>query len=375
MKKIIFILGNNPQLSVAEISAVFGHEDILEQTDQYAVLQTENFDHEKSMRRLGGVIKTAEVIGKFEKGLLVKDLLAKEGKIIFGLSDYREAGNKGGRKEGRAELEKIGLSIKKTLKESGRPVRFVVSKEPVLSSVVISKNKCQEYIIIGKNTLCKTCAVQDFVDYGKRDFGRPSRDAYSGMIPPKLAKIMINLSKAGTNRVLYDPFCGSGTILQEALMLGFKEVVGSDISEKAISDTKKNIGWLKEKFNVENSKIKIFHSDVREISRHIQNVDVIVTEPYLGPALRGREHAREIERTAMELRKLYVAAFVGFAKILKKGAKVVFVLPQFKGLEKINSETVRKIESCGFLCIRPKNLTYSRPTQLVARKISLFEKK
>ena len=35
--------------------------------------------------------------------------------------------------------------------------------------------------------------MQDFEQWGARDYGRPSRDAVRGMLPPKLARMMVNL--------------------------------------------------------------------------------------------------------------------------------------------------------------------------------------
>jgi hypothetical protein len=36
--------------------------------------------------------------------------------------------------------------------------------------------------------------VQDIDAYAERDFERPMRDAFVGMLPPKLAQIMLNLA-------------------------------------------------------------------------------------------------------------------------------------------------------------------------------------
>jgi len=84
-----------------------------------------------------------------------------------------------------------------------------------------------------------------FERFFERDFGRPAADAKSGMLPPKLARMMVNLASASKNETLLDAFCGSGTILTEAATLGFAKLIGSDISERAVSDTQKNSDWIK----------------------------------------------------------------------------------------------------------------------------------
>ena len=55
--------------------------------------------------------------------------------------------------------------------------------------------------------------------------------------------------------LILDPFCGSGTVLQEALLMGFTQVAGTDLSPKAITDTKENIAWIKEKYNLNAQKL------------------------------------------------------------------------------------------------------------------------
>ncbi len=142
-------------------------------------------------------------------------------------------------------------------------MRYVENKEEALSSVTVAKNgltnRGREFLISPlfkegagggqRYSLAKTEAVQPFEQFSARDFGRPGRDDLSGMLPPKLAMIMINLAQTSLNSILLDPFCGSGTILSEALLLGYKNLIGSDISEKAVEDTKINIDWIAKEFN------------------------------------------------------------------------------------------------------------------------------
>ena len=84
--------------------------------------------------------------------------------------------------------------------------------------------------------LGRTETVQDFKTYRLRDIGRPRRNAKRGMLPPKLARMMINIASPKHNDTILDPFCGSGTIIHEAFLLGYKNIIGSDISEKAVRD-------------------------------------------------------------------------------------------------------------------------------------------
>jgi len=60
---------------------------------------------------------------------------------------------------------------------------------------------------------------------------------------PYLARAMVNISEINKSKILYDPFCGSGSILIEAALMGFK-IIGSDINYKMIRGTSLNLKAL-----------------------------------------------------------------------------------------------------------------------------------
>ncbi len=252
----------------------------------------------------------------------------------------------------------------------------MTSIDKALSSVVVKKNKCHEFLILGNKWLGETCAVQEFEDYSFRDYGRPNRDLVAGSMPPKLAKIMINLAQLPAGATILDPFCGSGTILQEGLLLGYK-VIGSDISDKAISDTKKNLEWLleirKQKSEIRN-KFQIFQADVRSISSKVNGIDAVVTEPHLGPPLKGSENREQISEIIKELAELYIAAFSEFRKILSYNGKVVMVFPSFRlGGKVLEMPILEQIKKLGFTQVNSDKLIYSREGQKVWRQIFIFK--
>lgn len=117
-----------------------------------------------------------------------------DGKLTIGLSIY-------GLDASRSELEKTALSIKKQVKSTGRPVRIVPNKSPEISTPQIIHNKLTELngweLVFYRNgdttILMRTTNIQD-ISYTARDQARPMRDARVGMLPPKLAQIIINLA-------------------------------------------------------------------------------------------------------------------------------------------------------------------------------------
>ncbi len=368
--KYVFILGRNAKLSAAEIKAILPNSKILSETDIFLILENENFEAKKMLNRLGGTIKIGEVVAEDQsseyKEIIIENLKnnPQENKLNFGVSFYG------------TKPWKLGMEIKGELKAQGVSCRLVISRDQALSSVVVSKNKVQEFLVLGKKYLGKTLAVQEFEEYSARDYGRPGRDLVSGMMPPKLAKIMINLSQATKDMILLDPFCGSGTVIQEALLMGYQNIIGTDLSEKAIKDTKQNLDWLKNRgYNFSDKNYKIQICDVRDLSKKIKEADVIVTEPFLGPPLKGRESLVQVKKIVQDLGDLYLKAFTEFKKVLKPNGRVVIIFPSFRvSGDILELPILDKIENMNFTKLNQDKLIYSRPNQMVWRQINIFQK-
>lgn len=65
-----------------------------------------------------------------------------------------------------------------------------------------------------------------------------------GALRPTVAAAMVRLTPAvHGKRRLWDPYCGSGTILAEAALLGY-EVWGTDIDEEAVAASRENVGAI-----------------------------------------------------------------------------------------------------------------------------------
>lgn len=334
-----FILGNNPTLSIAELSAVFGLKDY-QSTGQIIgnnifILKTDKIINASELiKKLGGVIKIGLIksTSKPDKENILKEtktfLNPGEGKFKFGISYYGK---------NKFNIKPLAMEIKKHLKEQNVNCRWVTSKEPALSSVVVEQNKLTsggiEIVLIKKGNhifIGQTLSVQPFKELSFRDYGRPARDDRSGMLPPKLAQIMINLSGAVETRhalSLLDPFCGSGTILTEAMLMGYKRLIGADISKKAIKNTRENIQWIKKNYELRIMNYELLNKDAVGLSKFIKpnSVDAIITEPYLGPQ-RGR---RDIKKTIKELEDLYSKSLGEFKKILKPDGRIVIIFPVF----------------------------------------------
>lgn len=384
-----FVLGNNPALSIAEIQAVLGKNKYQLANQQILVVDLDQeIEPRELIASLGGTIKIglikAAVNNLFPKILAEVETIIKKrdwknfsGKFRFGFSAYGLKTN----------LKSLGMETKKLLKEKQVSCRWVISKEPVLSSVVVEQNKLTgqglEIVLFSINNqayLGQTLAVQPFKALSARDYGRPARDDQSGMLPPKLAQIMINLAQAKKTEELLDPFCGSGTVLSEALLMGFTKVLGADLSSRAIEDTEKNLQWLEKQQTID-GKYELYQSDVRKLSQKLsRQVGAIVTETYLGPQ-RGKV---EVEKTIQELSQLYSQALIELKKIIKPEGRIVMALPIWqkdKGLEiKLNDWKIippisKELQAQGLKITERNTIIYGRPQQKVWREIVILQKK
>jgi len=378
-----FILGREKKISTAEIAVILNTSNYKIQGDILKVKK--EIDAKSLIEVLGGTIKIGTEINnnlslQEIKEEIIKNLQDNTGKINFGLSFYGEI---------KTDTKKLGLEIKKELKNLGKSVRYVEGKEGILNAAQIIGNKIIEkggdFIIeneAGKYNLAKTVAIQNVNEWSKRDFDRPGSDSLSGMLPPKLSMMMINLSGAKKTDIILDPFCGSGTILTEALYMEYKNLIGSDFSAKAVEDTEKNVEWMAKEFEEksQNSKIELHHIDIVDITKKIKekSIDTIITEPYLGKPLRGNEDEEFILNQTQELKELYISAFENFKNILKPNGIVVFIIPQFKYKNDwIKIDCLKEIKDLGFKQENFENkeyLLYHRSNQKLGRGIYKFKK-
>lgn len=446
--KYAFVLGRVYTLSIAELIAVFKEPDlssgikdsvkILEASEEIIIVETETpIYFEKLQKKLGGIVKILEVVDTlskreqdsinfslkhyFKPSVLKKKFFKEyKGKIQFGVSIYlldmdlagrnfQQNQNQSPKKNDRppvtafGEPNRIGMMIKKTVVETGSSCRLVLPEFNSLSlaSVVVSKNNLllkgsEICIIASKNKVytAKTLIVQDFEDYGRRDYQRPVRDEKQGMIPPKVAQIMLNLSGCKPNQSVLDPFCGIGTVIQEGLLLGYK-MLGSDINSKAIKGSEQNLEWFRNRYKIAPNKYHLETSDVKEVSKLLvgQNISAIVTEGTLGPIYSKYPKQEEINTNFKDLEELYKQAFADFSTFLPKQAKIILCIPAYKkgrnsyeqlpsldwavdlGYNLLDIIPESEVKKMNFLKLTDRNTAiYDRKDQIVAREIVVFEK-
>lgn len=389
MNLYAFELGRKKELCFQELISILGEKNLHERNLDTAIFKLELKESQKLQDSLGGTIKIIEIIEALPKSKnpdyprieqTISDYLNRSfkdhsGKIPFAVSllSYKNP----------EEINIKGLLnfSKKILKSLGLNSRFVNKNFRSTRPSTIYKAKVVEKgvdinIIKGENNIYigHTITIQNIDAYSKRDFDKPKRDARVGMTPPKLAQIMINLAGKET-KTIYDPFCGTGTYLMEALLMD-KNAIGSDISDRMVEYTEENIEWLKTTFRI-NSELKnqTFIRDARFITKEIlpEKIDAIVTEGYLGTPQTALPKPHEQEVIFRELANLHLNWLNAINKI--SNAKIVMCVAAFKDKDKIiHLPKFQQIaETSGYRITL--SFTYDRPDQIVARDIYVLFKK
>lgn len=400
----VAILGRQPKLSIAELEVLFGAELIRQVGDDICLVNT---DMPLPQNRLGGTIKSARIINRLEKSDLqscfkyleqyIPEYIGglPDGKLHLGVSVYGDKAQKNW-------LLKQMLTLKKVVKKQGRGIRIIENKTEALESAVVLYNKLTstlglELLLIKDGSdyiLAQTTGVQNVDDYSKRDFDRPKRDAFNGMLPPKLAQIMINFSVQSTppssGCVVLDPFCGTGVVLQEAVLMGF-EVYGTDINNRMVEYSNANLLWLQKNlatpvtgdYSPEN---KYFKTEVADATSHRWEPEpqFIVCETYLGKPLTDLPGSSELEKIMLESNKIAEGFLNNISAQIKPGTRMCIALPSWHNKHSktdfLHLKVLDHLTDMGYTRIDLKHaskedLIYHRPDQIVARELVILEKK
>lgn len=375
-----FLLGRTPELSLRELQAVLGFENVRQLAPQIAETDLEDdAAAQKLFAQLGGSLKVLKKEGEF-LSLTHEDLhkyvvayLAQFPKPHFAIAEI-----------GRENIPQIVIEdLKKDLKKRDISSRFIEGPKEGLSAAILlhHKNVIELNVIkVGEQTFfARTISVQDIDNWTIRDREKPYADRKKGMLPPKLARIMVNLAigQDQTPKTLYDPFCGSGTVLIEAAMLGecVKKTFGSDLDKNAVQGTKTNMEWLAQRYMLPLN-FHIFMTDASQVTpEHTHEpIDLIVTEPFLG---KPTPLPTQLPNIFKGLEKMYLGVFKQWTKILQKHAKVVMIFPYVEAGNPQHPQVfslegmIDKLRALGYTP-DSEPVMYARPQAIIQRQIWVF---
>lgn len=437
----LLILGRQPALGVAELESLYGSDKVRPVGNESALVQV--MPCSVDFARLGGALKLCKILTALEttKWKDIEKFLVQvapghsktmpEGKMHLGLSAL-------GFSDKPDRLLALGLTIKKAInKQTGRTVRLAPNKSLELSTAQVLHNKLAtengwELVFVrdGEKTIIgQTLFIQDIASYALRDRGRPKRDARIGMLPPKLAQIIINLA-SGTDeslsidvdqssnvclsnaentelrerraeRTILDPFCGTGVLLQEAALMGYG-IHGSDFDQRMVAYANTNvIEWLPSTFaDALNSARAITQGDAtnmkwKKTKRLLDagketddttmtptTINFVASETYLGRPFTGKPSPEIVSKTTSEVNVILTKFLQNIHDQITVGTRLCLAVPAWQ----ISPGTFRhlplvdQIERLGynrirFEHVRDDKLLYYRKDQIVARELLVLIRK
>lgn len=413
MKIYAFILGRKYLLSVAELCQVFSQHNIhiIDITPEALIVTLPELSNpQATLNKLGGSIKIIEITEEIAKDInILPKTIAKmcldeaknsQKKFSYGVSVYsfKDQANK--------VLKKSLNLSKELLKENNLKSRYInkdFTNPPnaALKGQKVLTEGAEIIAIKGKHKifLGKTLAIQDFEEYSHRDYERPERDPRLGMLPPKLSQIMINLNGLHkiddpenlSNFTIYDPFCGVGTVLSEAYLMGYN-VIGSDINPEVVTKARKNLDWTRNNNFSPTQEIKLFSQNAEMINPQdlTEHVDAIVSETYLGPPMSHFPTHKQMDSTFSSIEATILNFFRTIKNLLEPGTPIIISLLAYRDRNRYITmdHLIEKIQMLGFQTeelipgsiqakfdlpnFEDQSLIYDRPDQIVCRAIWKF---
>ena len=163
---------------------------------------------------------------------------------------------------------------------------------------ILSEDRCY----FGKVLFSINRGSYDVRNPGKRDFFHP------GVMMPRMARTLVNLTCSHAGEVMLDPFCGTGGILIEAEILGM-HAIGSDFDPMMVDGSRQNV-----------TQPDLMLADATFLPLGNHTIDAVVTDfPY------GQSVC--IKKTDT-MANLYSDALDEISRVLKAGHRAVVVTHQ-----------------------------------------------
>lgn len=403
----IAILGRQPELGIAELERVFGGHAVTLPTPQIALIDSDNFE----IQSFGGVPKAGKVIIELPRAdwnqvsqRIIQHYANKwssyDGKITLGISvyDFRTTPR---------DVQKTGIILKQKLKKSGTSLRLVPNTDIALNTATshhnklgLSPNKVELLVVRandGRAFIAESTGSQNITAYARRDQERPKRDAFVGMLPPKLAQIMINLAigswnmedsesqtansqilNSNSQKTILDPFCGTGVVLQEAAIKGYY-VYGTDLSKKMIDYSQINLEWLADSHHIKVN-FKLHEGDAID-TKWQQPIDAVVGETYLGQPFSAPPSPSKLEEVKKVCDHIITEFLKNLGRQIKPGTPVCIAVPAWRDKEGrfTHLPLIATIARLGykpheFMNVSQNDMLYYREDQVVARELLVLTK-
>ncbi len=162
----------------------------------------------------------------------------------------------------------------------------------------------------------------------------------------KLARCMVNLAHARSGETVLDPFCGTGTTIIEAAMIGCR-AIGVDVQRRMAKGTQKNLA----KFSLKAEGIVV--ADARKLP--FTKIDAVVTDPPYG---------KSATTLKSSTRMLVVNVLASVKPLLASGQRICIASPKTLQVAKLGT-------ALGFKHLE-SHFAYVHRT--LTREIAVFQK-
>ncbi len=394
-KQFFFEAGVFPDLSYVELLAVlesfnFPKNVVTRFGKSIFLVKDEKIDEKfvvNIFQRLGGSKRVGYIVDDIDHFTFQSESETVS-KIVFGISILGDS-----TKNESVYIKKLANSLKRTLKDNSVSSRFIIpkGKDSSLNAAQIINNQILQKgfeldIIKNLDTEIygRTLNIQDFEGFAQRDMYKPNTDIQMGTLPPKLARMMVNFT-AQNSGVLWDPFCGSGTISMEAVILGFN-TLASDVNPVAVNSTASNIEWLSREGFAPDALYESFRFDVtkanKEVIKKLKNTDIsaIVCEPYMGPPQTTLLSDQKASELLLDVKNLYFKLFdLIDNKLEKRHIKVIIIIPSYKTRNGWMTFGIRELINKRWIVkngdyIKNRDLKWSRKNSIITRNIFILER-
>jgi len=372
-RDLAFVLAYG-DLSHLEICTVLGERIEKQERQLTEITLTTMKDDKGGYEKLAGIHKVAIPISD------LPDFLSQlDDGFNFSVSLY------GSGQASEEEYDEAASEILATVRESG--LRKANLVRPGTGTEVMAKEVASRQIIdfvlidLGeKRWLGVTIFVPNAQEFVQRSNERPVVSADIA-ISSRLAKLLVNLAGVEKGQTVLDPFCGSGTILSEALLAG-ANCAGVDRDAGRIENTKRNLAWIVKTHNLTGRHYDLKVGDSTRPGTLTETVDAVISEPIFLPKI---DHALDIDKAKKLIRnasRLYSDALYSISDAVKKGGKVVIVTPALRtSADREVSVLLENVEEARLRPFRPASGDFDYPvkisnekTRWVRRLVYVFER-
>lgn len=288
---------------------------------------------------------------------------------------------------GDEEYEEISSTILSAVRDAGfRKANLVRPRTgtEVYARDILSR-KILDFIVIkvdGHYWIGITAFVPDVTSFHTRSNERPVVSSEIS-ISSRLARIMLNLSGFKKGDLVLDPFCGSGTILAEAILVG-ANCIGIDRNPGRIENARRNLKWLASTVDIPANSYNLKVGDATNLEGLMDGgqVDAVVTEPILLPEINFAPRMDKARRMIRNAGRLYSEALYSIGTVVRRGGRVVIVAPSLRTSEgKDISLMLQDVEEAGLRPFKPQVQVFEYPvrishenTKWIKRLIYVFER-